>query len=46
MRCSAARARRRYKAMRRKNTEIKAIFLAVTIVFAAFLLLPAVRTTS
>ena len=29
--------------MRRKNTEIKAIFLAVTIVFAAFLLLPAVR---
>ena len=43
MRCSAARARRRYKAMRRKNTEIKAIFLAITIVFAAFLLLPAVR---
>ena len=43
MRCSAARRLRRYKAMRRKNTEIKAIFLAVTIVFAAFLLLPAVR---
>lgn len=43
MRCSAARRLRRCKAMQRKNTEIKAIFLAVTVVFAAFLLIPAVR---
>ena len=43
MRCSAARRLRRYKAMQRKNTEIKAIFIAVTVVFSAFLLIPAVR---
>lgn len=29
--------------MQRKNTEIKAIFIAVTVVFSAFLLIPAVR---
>ena len=43
MRCSVARRLRRYKAMQRKNTEIKAIFIAVTVVFSAFLLIPAVR---
>ena len=43
MRCSAARALRRCNVMQRKNTEIKAVFIAVTVIFAAFLLIPAVR---
>ena len=43
MRCSAARRQRRCETMQRKNTEVKAIFIAVTVVFTAFLLIPAVR---
>ena len=43
MRCSAACALRRCNVMQRKNTEIKAVFIAVTVIFAAFLLIPAVR---